>query len=51
MIKNFKEFWQYTLSSILPTMLVSGIGMMKKREALEYMHETELNIRQKSTIR
>ena len=25
MINNFKEFWQYVLNSILPTMLVSGI--------------------------
>lgn len=25
MIKNFKEFWQYVLNSILPTMIVSGI--------------------------
>lgn len=27
MIRNFKEFWQYVLSSILPTMLVSGMVM------------------------
>jgi hypothetical protein len=25
MIKNFKEFWQYVLNSILPTMLISGM--------------------------
>ena len=25
MIKNFNEFWQYVLNSILPTMLVSGM--------------------------
>ena len=24
MIKNFKEFWEYVLKSILPTMVVSG---------------------------
>lgn len=27
MIKNFNEFWQYVLNSILPTMLVSGMVM------------------------
>lgn len=27
MINNFKEFWQYVLISILPTMLVSGMVM------------------------
>lgn len=25
MINNFKEFWQYVLNSILPTMLISGM--------------------------
>jgi hypothetical protein len=25
MIKNFNEFWQYVLNSILPAMLVSGM--------------------------
>lgn len=25
MIKNFREFWQYALNSILPTMSVSGM--------------------------
>lgn len=25
MIKDFKEFWQYVLNSILPTMLISGM--------------------------
>jgi thiamine transporter ThiT len=25
MIKNFKEFWQYVLQSILPAMIVSGM--------------------------
>lgn len=27
MINNFKEFWQYVLNSILPTMLISGMVM------------------------
>lgn len=27
MIKNFREFWQYVLNSILPTMPVSGMIM------------------------
>lgn len=25
MVKNFKEFWQYALNSIVPTMSVSGM--------------------------